>query len=130
MIGFHMHGEVSFPTECFPTDGARIGEIIMTFFLMYVKVMFCRELHSAGPAHMLAVLTLVHVLDVSGQAEPGVHDLLAQVALQVWVELSVNCMFMFDTAEHVSECVVALVTRKRSQKVVGRVVVGYSLQYN
>ena len=110
MIGFDVHGEISLATECLVTNIASVGRVRVTFLLVDCEIILSSKLHATGPAHELAVLSLVGLLDVSPKSEPGVENLLAEITLEVDIKLAVYLVLVFDAAVHVSEGVVAHIT--------------------
>ena len=94
----------------------------MTFFLVDCEIILSSKLHATGSAYELTVLGLMALLDVSPQSEPRVENLLAEVTLEVDIELAVYLMLVFDAAVHVSEGIVTHITGESSQQTVGHVV--------
>ncbi len=71
MIRLHVHREVPLAAESLAADRACVGLVRVTVLQVGVEVMFSGKLHAARPADKLAVLALVDLLDVGGQAKPG-----------------------------------------------------------
>ena len=127
VVGLDVHGEIPLATEGFVAYVACVGSVGVTFLLVDGQVILSSKFHATSSTHELSVLGLVALLDVSPQSEPGVENLLAEVTLEVDIELTVCLVFVFDTGVHVSERVVTHVTGESSQQVVGGVVVSDGL---
>ena len=127
MVGLDVHGEVPLAAEGLVADVTGISCVRVTLLLVYRQIILSSELHPTRSTHELTVLSLVTLLDMSPQPEPGVEHLLTEVALEVDVELTVDLVFVLDAGVHVPEGVVAHVAGESCREAVGGVVVSDGL---
>ena len=97
MTCFYVHRQISFATEGFATYVAGVGIGRMFLLFMVYKVVLGGKLHATSLAQNFFVVSSMHLLDVRVESESGVQHLLANVALKVFIKLTMDLMFMFNT---------------------------------